>query len=190
MSKSSQRRSPAPIVHVLGMACSSILSFARNRFRPGGNFSYDALVQRYNSDLGQRPRQPRQPHRPHDREETVRQGPQACGASTTGHRLASRRKPRSGKSWSCTTTVAFSRRAGEIGSVIADHGQIPHDRASLVARRSDADQPAPCHDSLDHRGSSANRNGIDDPVLPESTTKVWSAARQTGGSLGLCAGPI
>ena len=82
-----QRRSPASHRARPRNGRASLLSVARDRFRPGRQFQLrrarPALQQRF----GQRPRQPCQPHRGDDRKEQRRQDSQAWRTATAGHRV-------------------------------------------------------------------------------------------------------
>jgi len=87
-------------------------------FGQDGNFSYDASVTRYNSDLSQRPRKPCQP--------TAAMVEKNCGGKFLSLGRCSRRRsardkrrPRSAKFWSFNNKLGFSRALELIWSLIA-----------------------------------------------------------------------
>ena len=175
---------PRPIVHVLGMDALRYYLLRETVFGQDGNFSYDALVQRYNSDL-------------------------ANGLGNFASRTAALieknfggKIPRHGVLLSQDVTLA-EEAASAIGEVVGRYDKLDFARALeciwwVIAAtdkylttehpwslgESDADQQRRATILWTTAEVLRIVTALTHPVLPESTTKVWSLLGQPG-SLGL-----
>jgi methionyl-tRNA synthetase len=178
---------PRPIVHVLGMDALRYYLLRETVFGQDGNFSYDALVQRYNSDL-------------------------ANGLGNLASRTAAMivkgsggRIPKPGAFQPQDTALATKAQEA-IGEVLEQYDKLGFSLAleeiwSLVAATDKyltTEHPWSLSDSEADQQRRATIlwttaevlrivTALTHPVLPESTTKVWSLLGQTGqpGSIAL-----
>ena len=171
---------PRPIVHVLGMDALRYYLLRETVFRQDGNFSYDALVQRYNSDL-------------------------ANGLGNLASRTAAMiekncggKIPKAGALQAQDTVLAKGAQAA-IGEVMEHYEKLEFSRGLEViwALISAADKYLTVEKpwSLGESGDEQQRRAtvlwttaevlrvvtvVTHPVLPESTTKVWALLGQSG----------
>jgi methionyl-tRNA synthetase len=178
---------PRPIVHVLGMDALRYYLLRETVFGQDGNFSYDALVQRYNSDL-------------------------ANGLGNLASRTAAMivkssggRIPKPGAFQPQDTALATKAQEA-IGEVLEQYDKLGFSLAleeiwSLVGATDKyltTEHPWSLSDSEADQQRRATIlwttaevlrivTALTHPVLPESTTKVWSLLGQTGqpGSIAL-----
>jgi methionyl-tRNA synthetase len=171
---------PRPIVHVLGMDALRYYLLRETVFGQDGNFSYDALVQRYNSDL-------------------------ANGLGNLASRTAAMiekncggKIPKAGTPQLQETTLAREAQAA-IGEVMEHYEKLEFSRGLEViwALISAADKYLTVEKpwSLGESGDEQQRRAtvlwttaevlrvvtvLTHPVLPESTGKVWALLGQSG----------
>jgi methionyl-tRNA synthetase len=171
---------PRPIVHVLGMDALRYYLLRETVFGQDGNFSYDALVQRYNSDL-------------------------ANGLGNLASRTAAMiekncggKIPKAGALQAQDTVLAKGAQAA-IGEVMEHYEKLEFSRGLEViwALISAADKYLTVEKpwSLGESGDEQQRRAtvlwttaevlrvvtvVTHPVLPESTTKVWALLGQSG----------
>jgi len=161
---------------------------AKTVFGHDGNFRYTPSVPRPNKRTSPTARNLASRDRRDDRKNRGGKVPKPAAPSnyrTTA--LATHAQAAIGKSLVCTTTCHSLARLRDRRSFAATDKYL-HDRASLVAVES-APITAPATIPLDHRGSSANRNGIARIPSLRKAPQVWSSARQPG-SPGLFRGTI
>ncbi|MGC0774883.1 MAG: methionine--tRNA ligase subunit beta, partial [Candidatus Acidiferrum sp.] len=177
---------PRPIVHVLGMDALRYYLLRETVFGQDGNFSYDALVQRYNSDL-------------------------ANGLGNLASRTAAMieknyagKIPKPGPPQPQDTALAKEAQTA-IGEVMEHYNNLEFSRAleSIWSLISAADKYLTVEKpwSLGETSEDQQRRAtvlwstaevlrvvtvLTHPVLPESTTKVWALLGQLG-SLGAVA---
>jgi methionyl-tRNA synthetase len=171
---------PRPIVHVLGMDALRYYLLRETVFGQDGNFSYDALVQRYNSDL-------------------------ANGLGNLASRTAAMiekncggKIPKPGVAQAQDTALAKEAQTA-IGEVMEHYEKLEFSRGLEViwALISAADKYLTVEKpwSLGESGEEQQRRGtvlwttaevlrvvtvLTHPILPESTTKVWALLGQAG----------
>jgi len=171
---------PRPIVHVLGMDALRYYLLRETVFGQDGNFSYDALVQRYNSDL-------------------------ANGLGNLASRTAAMiekncggKIPKAGALQAQDTALAKEAQAA-IGEVMEHYEKLEFSRALEViwSLISAADKYLTVEKpwSLGESGNEQQRRAtvlwttaevlrvvtvLTHPVLPESTAKVWALLGQPG----------
>jgi methionyl-tRNA synthetase len=171
---------PRPIVHVLGMDALRYYLLRETVFGQDGNFSYDALVQRYNSDL-------------------------ANGLGNLASRTAAMiekncggKIPKAGALQPQDTTLAKEAQAA-IGEVMEHYEKLEFSRGLEViwSLISAADKYLTVEKpwSLGESGEEQQRRAavlwttaevlrvvtvLTHPVLPESTAKVWALLGQSG----------
>jgi methionyl-tRNA synthetase len=169
---------PRPIVHVLGMDALRYYLLRETVFGQDGNFSYDALVQRYNSDL-------------------------ANGLGNLASRAAAMMEKNSGgkipqpAAFQPQDTVLATRAQEVIGEVLEQYDQLGFSLAleeiwSLIAATDKyltTEHPWSLTDSEADQQRRATIlwttaevlrivTALTYPVLPESTTRVWSLLGQ------------
>ena len=171
---------PRPIVHVLGMDALRYYLLRETVFGQDGNFSYDALVQRYNSDLanglgnlasrtaamieknwgGKIPA----PGAPQPQDESLAKQAQAAIAEVLD----------------LYGLLSFSRALELIWALIASTDKYLTIEHPWSLGESDADQQRRATILWTTAEVLRIVTALAHPVLPESTTKVWSLLGQTG----------
>jgi len=126
---------PRPIVHVLGMDALRYYLLRETVFGQDGNFSYDALVQRYNSDLANGLGNLASRTAAMIEKNSGGRIPKPAALPTAGHRLGHASAGRDRRSYGAVRQSGILSRTG--AALVADRrdGQIPYDRTSVVARR-------------------------------------------------------
>ncbi len=171
---------PRPIVHVLGMDALRYYLLRETVFGQDGNFSYDALVQRYNSDLANG------------------LGNLASRTAAMIEKNSGGKIPKPGALQAQDTALAKEAQAA-IGEVIEHYEKLEFSRGLEVvwALISAADKYLTVEKpwSLGESGEDQQRRAtvlwttaevlrivsvLAHPVLPESTAKVWAQLGQSG----------
>ncbi|HEY6387686.1 MAG TPA: methionine--tRNA ligase [Candidatus Acidoferrum sp.] len=182
---------PRPIVHVLGMDALRYYLLRETVFGQDGNFSYDALVQRYNSDL-------------------------ANGLGNLASRTAAMieknyggKVPKPGALQPQDTVLAKEAQAA-VGEVMEHYEKLEFSRGleviwsliSMADKYLTVEKPWSLGESADEQQRRATVlwttaevlrvvTVLTHPVLPESTAKVWALLGQSGtlGSVDLAGLP-
>jgi len=171
---------PLPIVHVLGMDALRYYLLRETVFGQDGNFSYDALVTRYNSDLAN--------GIGNLASRTAAMIEKNCGA----------RIPKPGALKDTDTALAKQTQA-TIGEVLEQYGKLGFSRAleqiwALIAAADKyltVEKPWALGESADEQQRRATVlwttaevlrivTALAHPILPESTAKVWALLGQPG----------
>ena len=171
---------PLPIVHVLGMDALRYYLLRETVFGQDGNFSYDALVTRYNSDLAN--------GIGNLASRTAAMIEKNCGA----------RIPKPGALKDTDTALAKETQA-TIGEVLEQYGKLGFSRAleqiwALIAAADKyltVEKPWALGESADEQQRRATVlwttaevlrivTALAHPILPESTAKVWALLGQPG----------
>jgi methionyl-tRNA synthetase len=171
---------PRPVVHVLGMDALRYYLLRETVFGQDGNFSYDALVQRYNSDLANG------------------LGNLASRTAAMIEKNSGGKIPKPGALQAQDTALAKEAQAA-IGEVIEHYEKLEFSRGLEVvwALISAADKYLTVEKpwSLGESGEDQQRRAtvlwttaevlrilsvLAHPVLPESTAKVWAQLGQSG----------
>jgi methionyl-tRNA synthetase len=171
---------PRPIVHVLGMDALRYYLLRETVFGQDGNFSYDALVTRYNSDLANG------------------MGNLASRTAAMIEKNCSAKIPKPGALQPQDLALAREAQAA-IGEVMEQYNNLEFSRAleSIWSLISAADKYLTVEKpwSLGETGDDQERRAsvlwttaevlrivtvLTHPVLPESTAKVWALLGQSG----------
>ena len=178
---------PRPIVHVLGMDALRYYLLRETVFGQDGNFSYDALVQRYNSDLAN--------GLGNLASRTAAMIEKNCGGKipkpgalqpqdTT---LAAKAQSTIGEVLEQYDSLGFSLALEQIWSLIAATDKYLTTEHPWSLGDSDADQQRRATILWTTAEVLRVVTALTHPVLPECTTKVWSLVGQSGlpGSIDL-----
>jgi methionyl-tRNA synthetase len=171
---------PRPIVHVLGMDALRYYLLRETVFGQDGNFSYDALVQRYNSDLANG------------------LGNLASRTAAMIEKNCAGKVPKAGTIQPQDTALAKEAQAA-IGEVMEHYEKLEFSRGlevlwaliSAADKYLTVEKPWSLGESVEDQERRASVlwttaevlrvvTVLTHPVLPESTAKVWALLGQTG----------
>jgi methionyl-tRNA synthetase len=177
---------PRPIVNVLGMDALRYYLLRETVFGQDGNFSYDALVQRYNSDLAN--------GLGNLASRTAAMIEKTCGGKIPkpalqpqDTALAREAQAAIGEVMEQYNNLAFSRALELIWSLIAAADKYLTTEHPWSLGETDADQQRRATILWTTTEVLRIVSALAHPVLPESTTKVWSLLGQPGqpGSMAI-----
>jgi methionyl-tRNA synthetase len=178
---------PRPIVHVLGMDALRYYLLRETVFGQDGNFSYDALVQRYNSDLANGLGNLASRTAAMIEKNSGGKIPKPAALQPQDTALAARAQAAIGEVLEQYDNLGFSLALEQIWSLIAATDKYLTTEHPWSLGDSDADQQR--RNTILWTTAEVLRivTALTHPVLPESTTKVWSLLGQTGqpGSIAL-----
>jgi methionyl-tRNA synthetase len=171
---------PRPIVHVLGMDALRYYLLRETVFGQDGNFSYDALVQRYNSDLAN--------GLGNLASRTAAMIEKNCSGKVPQHEalkpqdevLAKQAQSAIGEVLELYDKLGFSRALELIWSLVAAADKYLASEQPWTLGSSDADNQR--RGTILWTAAEVLRvaTALAHPVLPESTTKVWALLGQPG----------
>jgi len=178
---------PRPIVHVLGMDALRYYLLRETVFGQDGNFSYDALVQRYNSDLANGLGNLASRTAAMIEKNGGGKVPKPAALQPQDTALATQAQAAIGQVLELYDNLAFSRALEEIWSVIAATDKYLTTEHPWSLGENDADQQRRATILWTTAEVLRIVTALTHPVLPESTTKVWSLLGQPGqpGSIAL-----
>jgi methionyl-tRNA synthetase len=178
---------PRPIVNVLGMDALRYYLLRETVFGQDGNFSYDALVQRYNSDLAN--------GLGNLASRTAAMIEKNCGGKIPkpgalqpqDTALGTKAQEAIGEVLEQYDKLGFSLALEEIWSLIAAADKYLTTEHPWSLGESEADQQRRATILWTTAEVLRIATALTHPVLPESTTKVWSLLGQSGqpGSIAL-----
>jgi methionyl-tRNA synthetase len=171
---------PRPIVHVLGMDALRYYLLRETVFGQDGNFSYDALVQRYNSDLANGLGNLASRTAAMIEKNCAGKIPKPAALQPQDTALATKAQEVIGEVLEQYNKLGFSLALEQIWSLIAATDKYLTNEHPWSLGESEADQQ--------RRGTILWTTAevlrvvtvLTHPVLPESTTKVWSLLGQAG----------
>ncbi|PYU65956.1 MAG: methionine--tRNA ligase [Acidobacteria bacterium] len=178
---------PRPIVHVLGMDALRYYLLRETVFGQDGNFSYDALVQRYNSDLANGLGNLASRTAAMIEKNSGGKIPKPAALQPSDSALATQAQAAIGDVVEQYDNLAFSRALEQIWSLIAATDKYLTTEHPWSLGESDADQQRRATILWTTAEVLRIATALTHPVLPESTTKVWSLLGQPGqpGSIAL-----
>jgi methionyl-tRNA synthetase len=171
---------PRPIVHVLGMDALRYYLLRETVFGQDGNFSYDALVQRYNSDLAN--------GLGNLASRTAAMIQKDCGGKipTPGAfqpqdtALAKQAQQAIGEVMELYNNLGFSKALEQIWSVIGATDKYLTTEQPWALTDSEADQQRRAAILWTTAEVLRVLTALTHPVLPESTARVWTLLGQAG----------
>jgi methionyl-tRNA synthetase len=178
---------PRPIVHVLGMDALRYYLLRETVFGQDGNFSYDALVQRYNSDLANGLGNLASRTAAMIEKNSDGKIPKPVALQPQDTALATKAQAAIGEVLEQYDNLGFSLALEQIWSLIAATDKYLTTEHPWSLGDSDGDQQR--RNTILWSTAEVLRivTALTHPVLPESTAKVWSLLGQTGqpGSIAL-----
>jgi methionyl-tRNA synthetase len=176
---------PRPIVHVLGLDALRYYLLRETVFGQDGNFSYDALVQRYNSDLANGLGNLASRTAAMIEKNCGGKVPKPAGLQPQDTALAKEAQAAIGEVMEQYNNFGFSRALECIWSLISAADKYLTSEQPWALGDTEADQQR--HATVLWTTAEVLRivTALGHPVLPESTAKVWSLLGQPGqlGSL-------
>jgi methionyl-tRNA synthetase len=171
---------PRPIVHVLGMDAIRYYLLRETVFGQDGNFSYDALVQRYNSDLANGLGNLASRTAAMIEKNCGGKVPQPGALQPQDEALAKQTQAAIGEVLELYDKLGFSRALELIWSLIAAADKYLASEQPWMLGSSDADNQR--RGTILWTAAEVLRvaTALAHPVLPESTAKVWALLGQTG----------
>jgi methionyl-tRNA synthetase len=171
---------PRPIVHVLGLDALRYYLLRETVFGQDGNFSYDALVQRYNSDLAN--------GLGNLASRAAAMITQNCGGKIPkpgtlqpqDNALAKQAQEAIGEVLEQYNNLGFSKALEEIWSVIGATDKYLTTEQPWALTDSEADQQRRATILWTTAEVLRIVTALTHPVLPESTAKVWTLLGQQG----------
>jgi methionyl-tRNA synthetase len=171
---------PRPIVHVLGLDALRYYLLRETVFGQDGNFSYDALVQRYNSDLAN--------GLGNLASRAAAMITQNCGGKIPkpgtlqpqDNALAKQAQEAIGEVLEQYNNLGFSKALEEIWSVIGATDKYLTTEQPWALTDSEADQQRRATILWTTAEVLRVVTALTHPVLPESTAKVWTLLGQQG----------
>jgi len=178
---------PRPIVHVLGMDALRYYLLRETVFGQDGNFSYDALVQRYNSDLANGLGNLASRTAAMIEKNSGGKIPKPSALQPQDTALATRAQEVIGEVLEQYDKLGFSLALEEIWSLIAATDKYLTTEHPWSLSESEADQQRRATILWTTAEVLQIAAALTHPVLPESTAKVWSLLGQPGqpGSVAL-----
>jgi methionyl-tRNA synthetase len=178
---------PRPIVHVLGMDALRYYLLRETVFGQDGNFSYDALVQRYNSDLANGIGNLASRTAAMIEKNSGGKIPKPSTLQPQDTALATKAEEAIGEVLEQYDKLGFSLALEEIWSLIAATDKYLTTEHPWSLGESEADQQRRATILWTTAEVLRIATALTHPVLPESTTKVWSLLGQPGqpGSIAL-----
>jgi methionyl-tRNA synthetase len=171
---------PRPIVHVLGMDALRYYLLRETVFGQDGNFSYDALVQRYNSDLANGLGNLASRTAAMIEKSSGGKIPKPAALQPQDSALATQAQIAIGEVMELYDNLAFSRALEQIWSLIAATDKYLTTEHPWSLGESDAEQQRRATILWTTAEVLRIVTAMTHPVLPESTTKVWSLLGQPG----------
>jgi len=171
---------PRPIVHVLGMDALRYYLLRETVFGQDGNFSYDALVTRYNSDLANGLGNLASRTAAMVEKNCGGKIPQSGVLRPQDEALAKQAQAAIGEVLELYDRLGFSRALELIWSLIAAADKYLASEQPWALSSSDADSQR--RGTILWTASEVLRvaTSLAHPVLPESTAKVWALLGQSG----------
>jgi methionyl-tRNA synthetase len=178
---------PRPIVHVLGMDALRYYLLRETVFGQDGNFSYDALVQRYNSDLANGLGNFASRTAAMVEQNSGGKIPKPAVLQPQDGALAAQAQAAIGEVLELYDNLAFSRALEQLWSLIATTDKYLTTEHPWSLGESDAEQQRRATILWTTAEVLRIVTALTHPVLPESTRKVWSLLGQPGqpGSIAL-----
>jgi len=178
---------PRPIVHVLGMDALRYYLLRETVFGQDGNFSYDALVQRYNSDLANGLGNLASRTAAMIEKNCAGKIPKPSALQPQDTALAAKAQEVIGEVLEHYDKLGFSLALEEIWSLVAATDKYLTTEHPWSLSESEADQQRRATILWTTAEVLRIATALTHPVLPESTTKVWSLLGQPGqpGSIAL-----
>ncbi|HTD87126.1 MAG TPA: methionine--tRNA ligase subunit beta, partial [Candidatus Binatia bacterium] len=178
---------PRPIVHVLGMDALRYYLLRETVFGQDGNFSYDAVVQRYNSDLANGLGNLASRTAAMMEKNSGGKTPKPAALQPQDNALAAQAQAAIGEVLELYDNLAFSRALEQLWSLIAATDKYLTTEHPWSFGESDAEQQRRATILWTTAEVLRIVTALTHPVLPESTTKVWSLLGQPGqpGSIAL-----
>src|SRR6266404_5703210 len=178
---------PRPIVHVLGLDALRYYLLRETVFGQDGNFSYDALVQRYNSDLANGLGNLASRTAAMIEKNCGGKIPKPAALQPQDTALAAKAQEAIGEVLEQYDKLGFSLALEEIWSLIAATDKYLTTEHPWSLGESEADQQRRATILWTTAEVPRIVTALTHPVLPESTTKVWSLLGQPGqaGSVAL-----
>jgi methionyl-tRNA synthetase len=178
---------PRPIVHVLGMDALRYYLLRETVFGQDGNFSYDALVTRYNSDLANGLGNLASRTAAMIEKNSGGKIPKPAALQSQDTALATKAQEAIGEVLEQYDKLGFSLALEEIWSLIAATDKYLTTEHPWSLGESEADQQRRATVLWTTVEVLRIATVLTHPVLPESTTKVWSLLGQSGhpGSIAL-----
>jgi methionyl-tRNA synthetase len=178
---------PRPIVNVLGMDALRYYLLRETVFGQDGNFSYDGLVQRYNSDLANGLGNLASRTAAMMEKNSGGKIPEAAAFQPQDTALAAKAQETIGEVLEQYDKLGFSLALEEIWSLIAAADKYLTTEHPWSLGESEADQQRRATILWTTAEVLRIATVLTHPVLPESTTKVWSLLGQPGqpGSIAL-----
>jgi methionyl-tRNA synthetase len=169
---------PRPIVHVLGMDALRYYLLRETVFGQDGNFSYDALVQRYNSDLANGLGNLVSRTAAMIEKNSGGKIPKPAALQPRDNALATKAQETIGEVLEQYDKLGFSLALEEIWSLIASADKYLTTEHPWSLGESEADQQRRATILWTTAEVLRIATALTHPVLPESTTKVWSLLGQ------------
>jgi methionyl-tRNA synthetase len=178
---------PRPIVHVLGMDALRYYLLRETVFGQDGNFSYDALVQRYNSDLANGIGNLASRTAAMIEKNSGGKIPRPSTLQPQDTALATKAEEAIAEVLEQYDKLGFSLALEEIWSLVAATDKYLTTEHPWSLSESEADQQRRATILWTTAEVLRIATALTHPVLPESTTKVWSLLGQSGqpGSIAL-----
>jgi methionyl-tRNA synthetase len=171
---------PRPIVHVLGMDALRYYLLRETVFGQDGNFSYDALVQRYNSDLANGLGNLASRTAAMIEKNCAGKIPKPAALQPQDTALATKAQEVIGEVLEQYDKLGFSLALEQIWSLIAATDKYLTTEHPWSLGESEADQQRRATILWTTAEVLRVVTVLTHPVLPESTTKVWSLLGQAG----------
>jgi methionyl-tRNA synthetase len=171
---------PRPIVHVLGLDALRYYLLRETVFGQDGNFSYDALVQRYNSDLANGLGNLASRAAAMIEKNCAGKIPKPDALQPQDTALAKQAQEAIGEVMEQYNNLGFSKALEEIWSVIAATDKYLTTEQPWALSDSETDQQRRATILWTTAEVLRVVTALAHPVLPESTAKVWALLGQPG----------
>src|SRR6267143_1436655 len=171
---------PRPIVHVLGMDALRYYLLRETVFGQDGNFSYDALVQRYNSDLANGLGNLASRTAAMIEKNCGGKVPQPGALQAQDETLAKQAQAAIGEVLELYDKLGFSRALDLIWSLIAAADKYLASEQPWTLGSTDANNQRRGRILWTAAEVLRVATALAHPVLPESTAKVWALLGQSG----------
>jgi methionyl-tRNA synthetase len=171
---------PRPIVHVLGLDALRYYLLRETVFGQDGNFSYDALVQRYNSDLANGLGNLASRAAAMIQKDCAGKIPKPGPLQPQDTALAKQAQEAIGEVLEQYNNLGFSKALEEIWSVIGATDKYLTTEQPWALTDSEADQQRRATILWTTAEVLRVVTALTHPVLPESTAKVWTLLGQAG----------